>query len=40
MGHYIGIPTSQVSVLKMGRVFELLPRLTQWWRVKSICFIL
>ena len=29
MGHYIGIPTNHVSVVKLGRVFVLFSRLAQ-----------
>ena len=35
MGHYIGIPTSRVSVFKLGQVFALFSQMTQWRLAKS-----
>ena len=40
MGHYIGITTSRLSVLKLGRVIVLFPRLTQYRLPKSTVIII
>ena len=39
VGHFIDIPTSRVSVFKLGWVFVLFPRLTQWRLAKSVAII-
>jgi len=39
MGNYFGIPTSRVSMFKLGRVFALFPRLTQERLTKAVAII-